>query len=198
MERRCKIAYISENALLQCLTLAASVPNDVNVRVSLEDVPPGTQIIRRFYDPQRMAEAMILWNEAWPIVEGHEILSEIKTTHRYIKVKVADVFDDCTQPLSQSVGKFTLETYNENGVCLASHIFENPIQVGPGEEVSLAVTFTTQEYKDSQPEKDFNFIPSEKIQGVFITADEMNYLHKISEEVQSEEAKSWREKPSLS
>lgn len=139
VERRYRIAYIPDNALMNCLSLSASSPGDCLVKVSLDGVPPGTIVMHRFYDQSRQKEAMVLWNDNWPVVPDADLLSEVKVTTTYVQVKATEPRREsaCDQPLIRNAGTFTVERRDAKGKVLDSVVFENPISVEPGEQLVL-------------------------------------------------------------
>jgi hypothetical protein len=139
LERRFKVAYLPENALVSCLSLSPSIPGDCLVKYSL-DVPPETIVVSRNYEFQRQAEAVVLWNKEWPILDQAQLLPEIKVNTQYLIVKgdTPRRESSCDQPLIRNAGTFTIEVKNQDGVTVKTMTFENPITVEKGQTLILS------------------------------------------------------------
>lgn len=139
IERRLKICYIPENALLNCLSLTPTEPGDVISKLSIDGVPPGTIVMHRSYNVNRQGEAIVLWNKTWPIVPDADLLPEIKVSTTFIQVRGTEPRREsaCDQPLIRNAGTFTLERRAADGRVLETVTFENPLTVEPGQELVL-------------------------------------------------------------
>lgn len=144
IERRLKICYIPENALMNCLSLSASAPGDVLNKVSLDGVPPGTIAMSRGFSNRHQSEYVVLWNLTWPVVPAADILPEIPVTTTLIQVKATEPRREsaCDQPLIRNAGTFTLERRDALGHVLETVTFENPMTVEPTQKLVLSGYYT--------------------------------------------------------
>lgn len=65
------------------------LPNNTVTKIAL-DISEGTEILDRFYDSLRMAEAIVLYNPAWSVVKLGEVLPEITPIVTYTIVAGLD------------------------------------------------------------------------------------------------------------
>jgi hypothetical protein len=101
-ERRFRIALLPEHVLLELLVpLAAEYGMCIN-KLSIEDVPAGTQVLNRWYDASLQMECYLLYNPDWPSVPEGEYVPKFqpKVTVVRVNLEAARLPEHCTQPLS--------------------------------------------------------------------------------------------------